>query len=133
MAIRFNDAIKMAGGYPEKVDRILKYRAYKDGEVKTFDSLIEAKKFSKLTESFIENNDQVNAYWTKCRLVENQAYNIWKKSLRDEYPEFNDAVFDLVYDQAYDRYHSEGYDEVANGMVDLAEFALSAIKLYYKV
>lgn len=51
------------------------------------------------------------------------AMRIWHSSLREEYGHLSDDVFNLCYDKAYERGHSSGMDEVANYMIDIADFA----------
>jgi hypothetical protein len=50
------------------------------------------------------------------------VYALWRSKLREEYASYNDEIFEAMYSESYDRYHSEGYDGVANGMIDLSDF-----------
>ena len=57
----------------------------------------------------------------------NNAIENWYKDLKNEWSELPDKVFDLCYSFAYDKYHSSGFDEVANGMYDICYFAKEII------
>lgn len=55
--------------------------------------------------------------------AQQQAFKTqWEKELREEYQRFNDVTYLLLYNQAYD-HRSEGLDEVARVMDDLADLA----------
>jgi hypothetical protein len=54
---------------------------------------------------------------------EKQAVNIFYKSLREDYLNISDELFEVCYAEAYKRGHSEGYDEVALCMAEVVEFA----------
>lgn len=78
---------------------------------------------TKVVERVVENQDEIDAYKCYRQELEQQAFNIWYAALREEHGELSDKLFDICYAQAYDRGHSSGYDEVANCMYDVVEFA----------
>lgn len=104
--------------------------AYKNGTVKKFDNITDAKKFSSITE--VVDDPKSKARWTawwKIRL-EQQAHvnDILEKELRLEYSHLSDQVYNLCYDEAYDRGHSGGFDEVAAIMESVVAFAEDIMK-----
>jgi hypothetical protein len=54
----------------------------------------------------------------------------WYAKVRAEHPEVNDKVFAIIQDEAYDRGHSAGYDEVESYIDSYAELALKIIKAH---
>lgn len=102
---------------------INKYRAMKNGEVKTFDSYREAKMFSPLIEEVFVNRDeyakQLEQYYAQDAL-RNAAF---KAACREHFAEVNDEVFELCWDYSSTEHHSHGYDEIANGLYDIVDFA----------
>lgn len=103
--------------------RITMYRAMKNGEVKTFDSYSEAKQFSSLIEEVFVNRDeyakQLEQYYAQDAL----RHAAFKAACREHFKEVNDEVFELCWDYSSTEHHSHGYDEVANGLYDIVDFA----------
>lgn len=58
------------------------------------------------------------------------ANKLWYSSLMDEYSYLNHNVFVVCYDEAYDRGHSAGFDEVANCMINVVSFAGKIMKAH---
>lgn len=121
----FNEYRKAAGYFnlPEmpKQERII--YAYKDGEVREYATVQEAKQFSQRTEIAYKSSparDHILEMWEQ---VEQKAYEAWYSDLRDEWSELSDAVFDICYSKAYEDGHSAGYDEVSNCMHDIVALA----------
>ena len=102
--------------------------AYKNGEVKKFDSLLEAQKFSKNTEVSVTNQKDIDAWWDDRRKLEIAAYDVWNTSLKEEYDHLSEEVFSICYGRAWDESHSYGPDEVANTMIGMDEFARRIIE-----
>lgn len=107
------------------------FLAYKDGVCKQFATMPEAKMFSKLVEMKVTNADTIKMFHSTQRDLESKAYEVWLKELR-EYCVYSDNIsvelFEVCFAQAWIRFHSSGLDEVANGMEDIIDFALSARK-----
>ena len=107
------------------------YYGYKNGECKSFETRDEAKEFGIAVERVQTNKEECDLYWAKRDALAMQALDIWYNTLREEYKHLSDNIFNLCYDQAYDRGHAYGYDEVASymtGIVDFAERIIEASK-----
>lgn len=118
------------GGYDRSVkcpiEPITIWYAYKEGEVKEFYTHEEAKKFSKNVESKVINKASISNWWDNRKHLESAATAVWFSALKEEYlsPTFSKELFDLCYNEAYDRGHSAGYDEVAGYMDSIVDFAI---------
>jgi hypothetical protein len=81
-----------------------------------------------MVEKKCNNQEAWDAYWNGRKVLESSARELWYASMKDEYLAPNGSLsplmFDLCYDEAYDRGHSAGYDEVANYMSSVSDFAL---------
>lgn len=126
--ITFEEAITHVGGYPEPVERVLNYRAYKDGECKIFDDYVSAINFSKLTEKFVANLEEWAAYKKAHDEVLITATKYWMGELQKEH-ELSDKLFNACYAEAWDRGHSYGYDHVADCMTNVVDFAKKIMSL----
>lgn len=93
--------------------RITKYFAYKAGEVREFEVMKDALAFSENIEEVVANQDEIKAFWGRQRWLEAAAFKVWYDALREEYSDINGSQFDLIYDEVYERGHSDGYDRVA--------------------
>jgi hypothetical protein len=113
--ISFSEACEQVGYNPTNPPpaHILKYFAYKAGEVREFEVMKDALAFSKTVEKVVANQEEINAFWDRQCDLERAAAKIWHEALREEYIDINGSQFNLIYDDAYDRGHSEGYDRVA--------------------
>jgi hypothetical protein len=101
-----------------------RYIGYKLGEVQYFDTEVAAKQFSNLIEVDPACTKQCDKFRAAQKRRENKAMMIWYTALSDEYRRYiSPVVFDLCYDEAYARGHYAGYDEVANCMDSVVEFA----------
>lgn len=108
------------------------FYAYKNGTCTTFDNEKDAKNFSLLYEKNVTNKDEIDKYWETLKTLDRKAIEIWHSALREEWSELSTELFDVCYSQAYERGHSSGYDEVANLMYDIVEFAqrILSVKKY---
>ena len=108
------------------------WHAYKNGglvytsEISKEDAEKQGK--TKLVERVLQNEDEFNAWNKLYKETSDKAADLWYADLREEYSGLNDAVFNLCYDQAWDRGHSAGRDEVASYMQDITWFAEKIIK-----
>lgn len=125
--IRTEIGIDSIGEAPK---RVYKYAAYKDGRAEVFDDVVAAKQFSKNYEKIVdfESGLAYDTWWANYKAMDQAAATIWKNELRNEHPQFNDAVFELIYARAYETGHSAGYDEVANEFDIAADFVADIIK-----
>jgi hypothetical protein len=105
-----------------------RYIGYKQGEVQYFDTEAAAKQFSNLIEVDPACTKQRDEFRAAQKRRENKAMTIWYTALSVEHCEISSAVFDLCYSEAYDRGHYAGYDEVANYMSSVVEFAKKVIE-----
>lgn len=125
MNYKWGDACKEAGlnTLPEVPQQTLVVFAYKDGEVKQFDTIKEAQKFSSNMErkwvSTTERDEIINQ---RNEAIE-EAFKIWYAHLRNYWEQLSDEMFAACYEEAYRRGHSYGHDEVANYMYDVVDFA----------
>lgn len=93
--------------------KITKYFAYKAGKVRVFETKKDALAFSKNIEEVVANQDEIKAFWDRQRWLEGAAFKVWYDALREEYSDINGSQFNLIYDEVYERGHSDGYDRVA--------------------
>lgn len=99
------------------------FHAYKGGVCQTFMTEKEAYAFSELVECSVTNQEDIEKARAEISALENKCQGIWSKELRDEYHHLSDAVFRVCYNRAYDKGHAYGYDEIANVMIGVVEFA----------
>lgn len=99
------------------------YNAYKQGVCQNFSSREDAKKYSNLIETVIVKSADRAKWFQDRRELESKAFDIWYSELQEEYSELSVEIFCLCYNQAYDRGHAYGYDEVANYMSSIVDFA----------
>lgn len=101
--------------------------AYKNGEV-VYRSLLsredaEKRGNTKVVERVCVNKADIDVWDEAQTQALGRAETKWYEDLREEYSELNSTIFNLCYNEAQDRGHSSGYDEVANYMIDIVDFA----------
>lgn len=105
------------------------YFAYKAGQsFGPFETREEAKKVSVNIEKIkLENPAKEAAIkeFVRLGLVGRESF---LKALREEHLEVSDGVYDICYEEAYDRGHSAGYDEVAAHLPDYIYLAKRIIE-----
>lgn len=69
---------------------------------------------------------QVSAY----NAATARAGEIWDAALRSEYSHLPVKIYNICFETAYERGHSSGYDEVANCMIGVVDFAASIIEAW---
>jgi hypothetical protein len=97
--------------------------AYKKGEAREFTDRKEALKFSNIVDEVwlsYPNRDRIIAQRNDA---ESKALDMWHAQLRAYWDMVDDKVFRVCYDEAYERGHSAGHDEVACYMHDTVAFA----------
>lgn len=55
-------------------------------------------------------------------------HDTWYAAIREEHPEMNDKTFSLIYGEAWERNHSEGYESVENLIDHLVDFCIKVIE-----
>ena len=125
--MRSYNEIKEKYKFPEKVEQIIKYYAYKNGNSVLYDTRQEAESYSKMIERVCINQDKVDEYWIEYKNVNTLVFDTWYDELREEYSRFNDDQFNLIYRMACDKGDSYGYDEVASYMIQFSAFADSLL------
>lgn len=122
----FSEACSQVGYNPDRSNapkRIYKYFAYKDGQSFECSSKEEAQKISHLIEQVVANKAEIDQYTQNQNALLNKAVQLWKDSLRAEYSHIRESVYNMCYEEAYDRAHAYGYDEVASVLEDVIGFA----------
>lgn len=99
------------------------YYGYKEGEARQFNSMQDAQLWSKYTERVQLNKAEVHMFWKERQDKEVEATIMWNSALRDCFSHLSPEVYGICYDEAYERGHAYGYDEVASCMNDVVEFA----------
>ncbi len=131
--ISYKDAEKMVGPKPEIPTKQIEYLAYKGKEITSFDTFAKAKEYSKLVDTFVVNQQEVDDAHQAVQEWGTDVFEYWFRCLQQEYDYLPEEVFKLCYFQAWERGHSAGYDEVSNYMLDVVVFAESIIAAVKKV
>lgn len=103
------------------------YAAYKNGEVKIFDTYNEATKFSKNCERICTNKEEYEANIKLASELWDTAIKKWETDLRKEYSYVDEELYNMVYSKVYDEHHSN-IDEMANHMINEIDHALRIVK-----
>lgn len=110
---------------------ISEYLAYKNGEVRHFDTEQEAKSFSHLLEFVIKNKDEINTYWAKLRLVEHKGIQLFIERVREECAvDMSKELWELCWSSAYRKSHGFEYDEIANTARHYVNFANEVLMIH---
>lgn len=104
-----------------------RWAAYKDGEVKFFGTRAEAYAHSKMVEE-LDLAAARRKFRDQQRELERIAVEYFKRELRAEYPEFTNDQYAIIYAKAYEDGHSNGYDDVAYEVSELADFAKALLR-----
>jgi hypothetical protein len=110
------------------VDKQKKYRAYKNGECKVFDSKQEAQNFSTLIEEFISNEEEYTAYIKKYKNLFDLARENWYKDLRKTHSDISDELFSICYEYCLAKYSFYEIEDNLYNVVELAKTILSMNK-----
>ena len=122
----FKEACDQVGynlDYSKAPERVYRYFAYKDGKTFECSSKEEAQKISSLIECVLVNKDEISRYTKNQTTLLNKAIQLWKDNLREEYSHIRESIYNMCYEEAYDKAHAYGYDEVASVLEDVIEFA----------
>lgn len=129
--IKFSEAQQQAKQELNWVDspepyRIYKWVAYKNGAVVGESKVSHNDAISKYGTNLVERIWVNEAEWSdfrkKANALEQRAVDIWYDALRREYGWMKQTLFNICYDEAYDRGHAWGYDEVATHMDNIVDF-----------
>ena len=134
----FSQYLEEAGNDPTLVvpELVPEYFAYKEGKVfGPFSKQTEALTFSKnvdkvYTETSVKARDE---YWLKQDKIQAAAQDAWYADLKEEFAWrswLTPVVFSVIYNQAYEKSHHAGYDEVASTFEELVDFAAAIIEAY---
>lgn len=124
--MKFSEACKQVGynpDYSKSPERIYKYFAYKDGQSFECSSKEEAQKISHLIEQVLANKAEIDHYRQNQNALLNKATQLWQDNLREEYSHIRESVYNMCYEEAHDRAHAYGHDEVASVLEDVIGFA----------
>lgn len=122
-------------GVPEFPQKQYVWVAYKNGNVAgqaTSREGAESQYKTKLVEKVQRNVEEYDRLLEEYKARSAEAKRLWEADFRAEWGELSDEVFNLCYDQAWEDGHSAGYDEVANCMYGVAEFAEKIMKAVKK-
>ena len=109
---------------------IVEYFAYKNGEVRRFSVEEEARSFSSLVERVVTNRDEIDIYRETKKALRSEAIHIFENAVKEELaPDFTNGLWNLCWSAAYDRSHSDGYDNVAQSAQHYVDFANNVIHL----
>ena len=126
---KFDEICKEVGydrraNFPVVAER---WAAYKNGEVKFFSVKSEALAFSTMVEE-LDGAAARRKFRDQQRELERIAVEYFKRELRAEYPEFTNDQYAIIYAKAYEDGHSNGYDDVAYEVSELADFAKALLR-----
>lgn len=109
-------------------DQEIMWYAYDNGKVIKCDTQKEAKKY-KLYEKVLDTDskERVTAYWKDRSDKEAKAAEIFRASIREDYPEMSNEMFELCYRGAFDTKKSADYEEIPDLVKYFAMFAHKAI------
>lgn len=111
--------------YPRKSDYTT-YWSYKAGQAKKFDNYEDAKAFSKNIEEIFDHEsyrkamDKYNNIRSKS---EDAVIDLMKQELGFKNTKLDNQLFDLIYEIAYNKGHSSGYDRIFEELEELSDFA----------
>lgn len=112
------------------------WHAYKEGNLvytsEVSQSDAELHGASKVVEKVLENKDEISAWEENYKDRMQLADSLWIADLREEYSGLNEEIFNMCYDQAWERGHSCGHDEVAGYMSDIVYFVQKVLAAYMK-
>lgn len=131
MSYHYDDVVKEAGeapAYPHKTQFTTVW-GYSGGKVLgSFPSRDEAVKAGAKTTDKTTDEEKYAAAQAVYRKFHSDIHAEWMKRMRADYPEVNDAVFDIAYSEAYDRGHSSGFTEVENYIGEYVRLAVRFVK-----
>lgn len=103
---------------------VYRWVGYSGGKLIECKSMMEAQQYALHERLSTEESVQARDNFFKDNIEkEKKAINLFVRSLREDYSEISDQLFDVCYDEAYKRGHSAGYDEVAAYMDEVVGFA----------
>ena len=105
--------------FPKK---IIKYRSYKDGVCKVFDTWADANLYSKLIEKFNSNEDEYKEQLNIFMEAQSKIYDEWKKELYSFFSQYPTTVIDLLYNSASNDVDNCDYDSMAERMAEYSNF-----------
>ena len=122
--------------YSSKPESKYVWHAYKNGrpvytsEVSRADAELNGN--TKIVEKVLRNKEEIDAWNTLYKETSTRAFDLWYADLREEYSSLNEEIFNMCYDQAWERGHSSGHDEVEMYMSDIVYFVQKVLAAYTK-
>ena len=115
-------------GHPP--EPIVEYLAYKNGEIRRYYHYSEAKEFSDLMKRIVTNKEEIDAYWIAVRTLNSKAADVFEKAVKEDLaPTMSNELWYLCWNAAYDKSHSDGYDNVAQSAQNFVEFAEKTVAI----
>lgn len=130
---KFDEYCKMVGYNPQLYvapQPVYVWYVYDKGTVTRYASKEDVPKGMDNIEKVMteQSKKEIDAFWYSRKELESKAYSLWYSDLEYEYSYLPTNVFELCYSQSYERGHYVGYDEVANIMDGVCEFANKIIE-----
>lgn len=128
----YEDCLQSVGyfGLGSPPEPIVNYVAYKNGEVRHFNTLNAAKVFSHLVEVNTANEKEIQEYWDTVKTYDAISYELFVTEVKEEVaPDMSTELWNHCWNYAYVRSHSTGYDEVAITVREIVEFAERVIEI----
>lgn len=101
----YEDIVKELGGFPKIVNKIIAWRAYKDGKILVFSDKNSAKEYSDCIEKFNLNQEEYDLSFISFMKFKVRVQTLWETELRVDYLiEVSPSVFDICLCKAYGEY-----------------------------
>lgn len=99
--------------------------AYKNGEVRQFLDGNEAANYSPFIEKFCSNQQVIDEWVQEQTKKHQEAVEVWREALKQDYVTntFSAEMFDICYNEAFDKLPNANLDELAEEVNRLALFA----------
>lgn len=89
------------------------------------------KHFRTYSNLFTKNKDEIDAYWSKLRILEHKGIQLFTERVREEYAvDVSKELWDLCWSTAYKTSHGYEYDEIAKTARNLVNFANEVIMIH---
>lgn len=75
------------------------------------------------------DEDGYRAWQAEYRNFNDRVMAAFQKEVRDQYPEMSDAMFNHIWQAAYDHGHNAGHDEVAAYFDTFYDFAMKVVEI----
>jgi hypothetical protein len=107
------------------VKPIKKYYGYKAGKGEEFNTLEEAKTYSKINEIVVINEEEIKQYRVALRERDDLIYNKWLLALRENNISASKyGIFDDCFNYMYQHSNASSRDEIAEEVSTLCDFVV---------